>query len=1390
MPPKPCNVSRKLCSEACSSCLSATCAAANKLAEQLPAQFKTLTGRNIFESIYLSKVAGLGCRPYLCWECSTLEGAMTSRIGAAGGFRRLVAVVVAVSLMLQLMPVQALAQAAEELDSTQAETVEEAEAKDSGQANSAGDSSDEGGVDDSLEDEPEPDAEEISEVPEDDVPSNVSPSVESAAEEAGDAMIEGSSISDAEREAESSADSPLEAYASNESTATSSIAVGDAIELGTYKGSPITWVCVAIDDKGPLMLSKDILCDKAYDANGEDATYHGDGWGYIRKRYGSNCWEDSNLRQWLNSSGSVEWTHCPPTKDRVKDGLNPYDDEDGFLTGFTDADLKCIKTVYRIVYVNSWESNREGYTDGGTRKVSWHNPKYTDLNLSEADSEKYWYRGLHDKIFLLGSQELYEVWSSSPEQLRNQDHLWWTSLAMNGGASYEHNHAVDADAASANGTLGGAVSYDGSVGVRPAFYLDAEEYEFSRNCTSISCDYLPSTFGWGFSHNDMCNSVSSISLPVFQRAVSFSLGGMSTLWFGFFYAMGRKGIPENGFCHGMAVTSVLSYLQKPAWSEWSSTDGATLPKSPFQLRSGWDSIANQSSLGGLTISEWIQAIHCTQFTYLWSKASLVSHSNGCAPVVEKTIAALRENKPIVYRLTGSPGNHSVVAYRIDGPRQNGDYRIYVYDANEIWPEDSGATNNVYITINPTTNEWSYDRGHYGSSKGNRIGCFDIDLPLIAGQMVAPHLIDSPALDGIRELLVDVAGVVSVQSPSFELKTGSGAIASHTGELLGDIQGSGIVPIEVDYGNGDMPAAFYIEGKDADISVACESDGNGTEVQYAGEDAIIRLSSDGDGTYTVVDNDDACESAVVTNDGAQVSVECERDDGALITLTGEAADTVRVITSTTDDYVLEVMGFEGEVTVESTVPSGNTKKETLEMADPQESYVAVEDDAEINLVSSLSNASIKEIEQQTYTGNPIEPKLSLEYGGRKLVEGEDYVASYANNTNVGEASVSLTGKGKYAGTAHTTFEIVGMNVDKLSISNVGQQMYTGKAVKPMPTVSLGEKKLKEGTDYELTYNNNIGVGTATVTVTGKGNYIGSSTADFKITPAELTTASIAAIADQGYTGSAIKPAPTVKLGGATLKSGTDYTLSYKSNTKVGTATVTVSGKGNYAGTKSATFRIVNCSGASRVPVSATARYTCLKGGYLRVKSGGRYVRSDSVVSISGWTVTGRRAGRTTLYLFDSRGRQVERKTVTVYSLAGSWELQSSVDSGYVLDIRGKSKANSARMIVWPRNGGKNQRYQFVRQSDGTYGIKCVHSGKYVDVQGGGTKKSQPVIQYTWNGGKNQRWKIAVDSENRVTFVSAKSGMVFDIQGGKVTKRAQMIQYPANGGNNQKWVLNKK
>ena len=140
-----------------------------------------------------------------------------------------------------------------------------------------------------------------------------------------------------------------------------------------------------------------------------------------------------------------------------------------------------------------------------------------------------------------------------------------------------------------------------------------------------------------------------------------------------------------------------------------------------------------------------------------------------------------------------------------------------------------------------------------------------------------------------------------------------------------------------------------------------------------------------------------------------------------------------------------------------------------------------------------------------------------------------------------------------------------------VITVEDQTYTGKALTPAVTVKYGTTTLKKDTDYTLTYKDNTNVGTATVTVTGKGSYTGSKAVKFKIAAVKMAKLKYT-VKNQTYTGKALKPAVTVKYGTVTLKKNTDYTLNYKDNKKAGTATVIVTGKGNYTGSKTVKFKI--------------------------------------------------------------------------------------------------------------------------------------------------------------------------------------------------------------------------
>ena len=132
-------------------------------------------------------------------------------------------------------------------------------------------------------------------------------------------------------------------------------------------------------------------------------------------------------------------------------------------------------------------------------------------------------------------------------------------------------------------------------------------------------------------------------------------------------------------------------------------------------------------------------------------------------------------------------------------------------------------------------------------------------------------------------------------------------------------------------------------------------------------------------------------------------------------------------------------------------------------------------------------------------------------------------------------------------------------------------YDGKAKKPGVTVKLNGKTLKNGTDYTASYSNNTKVGTAKVTIKGKGNYTGSVSKTYSIKN-NFKKATVSSISTKAFTGKNITQSITVKYNGKTLKNGTDYTVSYSSNKNIGTATVKVTGKGSYTGTITKTFKI--------------------------------------------------------------------------------------------------------------------------------------------------------------------------------------------------------------------------
>ncbi|MBQ2903205.1 MAG: leucine-rich repeat protein [Clostridia bacterium] len=147
---------------------------------------------------------------------------------------------------------------------------------------------------------------------------------------------------------------------------------------------------------------------------------------------------------------------------------------------------------------------------------------------------------------------------------------------------------------------------------------------------------------------------------------------------------------------------------------------------------------------------------------------------------------------------------------------------------------------------------------------------------------------------------------------------------------------------------------------------------------------------------------------------------------------------------------------------------------------------------------VSTFVIAPIPNQTYTGFEIRPDVAVSLSGEALDKNIDFGVSYANNINVGNADVTVKGKGDFRMFASKAmFTIVTKNISAATVAPIAEQVYTGSSVTPAVTVTDGIKILREGTDYTVAYSNNTNEGTATAKIMGIGNYSGSISAEFVI-----------------------------------------------------------------------------------------------------------------------------------------------------------------------------------------------------------------------------------------------------------------------------------------------------
>ena len=247
---------------------------------------------------------------------------------------------------------------------------------------------------------------------------------------------------------------------------------------------------------------------------------------------------------------------------------------------------------------------------------------------------------------------------------------------------------------------------------------------------------------------------------------------------------------------------------------------------------------------------------------------------------------------------------------------------------------------------------------------------------------------------------------------------------------------------------------------------------------------------------------------------------------------------------------------------------------------------------------ISKAYVGKIEKQAYTGSEITPELIIRHGLKELVKDEDYTVVYKNNIEIGTATATITGVGNFSGTKTVIFEIEGTAISKVTVTGIPTSVvYCGEAVTTdsdeweqelILTVKTGDviQTLVQGTDYEISYQNNIDKGIAKITFTGINAYSGKITKTFRINAYNICedTSNKMRVSleneEVNYAKGGSSPKPIVMFGDVVLTENKDYTLRHINNTKINDGsdeskmpTIIITGKGNFCGTLEKTFTII-------------------------------------------------------------------------------------------------------------------------------------------------------------------------------------------------------------------------
>lgn len=434
-----------------------------------------------------------------------------------------------------------------------------------------------------------------------------------------------------------------------------------------------------------------------------------------------------------------------------------------------------------------------------------------------------------------------------------------------------------------------------------------------------------------------------------------------------------------------------------------------------------------------------------------------------------------------------------------------------------------------------------------------------------------------------------------------------------------------------------------------------------------------------------------------------------------------------------------------------------------------------------------------LDAQGYT-TVYDPYTSTRNGRVHISEVFNHPSSFGLDKIDGGPFFSL---GKYVDTT------LYLDVSK-GTGHVGNVYYTGNKVEPEVNFSIKNTGLVQGRDYKVIYSNNVNIGKGTVTIIGVNMFTGKLTLSFDIIKDEMSNGTYEIV-------SSMSNNKVLDIPGASKNKGA-YVQLYDWNGSVAQQYKIQKNQNGY-------YTIQNvCSGL----------YLGVQADWNSMRAGNRLVQGVNASNKSGqfiiarnnngyWVISSAWDSRFVVDL--SAGQLNNKNKIQMYtgngSAAQAWKLlkigktreeldnlavnnrnilldgiytiNSSLNSTFVLDVNGGSKANFGNIQLYKNNGTVAQGWKIVHDSKGYVTFINVGSGKVIDIKNGYSQNKQNISQYDSNNTYAQKWIILKDGDGFKIVSALNDNYVLDLSGGDVRNTSNIQLYKTNGTGSQRWYF---